>query len=83
MKSLLFGVAAVLLMVGCGKKDETRSGAVPSPPLQQQDSRTSATPAPPPPPAPNVGKGAEALQPGQAGDHSSPAFKGGGLPDKK
>ena len=85
MKSFIpLTVATALLIVGCGKKDEARSDAPRSPPVQQQDSKTPVTPTPPPP-SPDAPKGAvaPAPQPGQAGDHSSPAFKAGGVQDKK
>ena len=75
-------VAAALFAAGCGKTDVPPTPGVPklAPPAQG----TSSTPAQPPPmPAPDVPKGAEAAAPvpGQAGDQSSPAFKGGGKAD--
>ena len=85
MKSFIpLTVATALLIVGCGKKDEAAVGQPWSPPVQQQDSKTPVTPTPPLP-APDAPKGAvaPAPQPGQAGDHSSPAFKAGGVQDKK
>ncbi len=77
-------VAAVLLVGGCGKKDEARPVASQPPFVKPEDSKASVIPTPPLP-ASNAPKGAEAPlpQPGQAGDHSSPAFKAGGVPDKK
>jgi len=78
----LFGICAgtILFATGCGKTDN------PSPPkeAQQAPSAQGSTPAPslptPPLPDPVVPKGAGAPSPtpGQAGDHSSPAFKEGG-----
>ena len=81
-------VAADLLAGGCGKKEEARP-VTPQPPLMKPaDSLPPVAPTPPLP-APNVPKGAETPvphkelpHPGQAGDESSPAFKGGGQPDK-
>jgi hypothetical protein len=74
-------VAAVLLVGACGKKDDAQPVA-PAPPVMKSDA-PSSVPAPPLP-APDVPKGAAAQlpAPGQANDHSSPAFKGGGAPDK-
>ena len=82
MKSYIpFAVAAALLVSGCVKKDDSRPAASQPPVVKSEDSKP-VVPAPPLP-APNVPKGAEtpSPQPGQAGDHSSPAFKGGGAPD--
>lgn len=85
MKSYLpLVVAAVLLAGGCGKNEEARP-AVSQPSLTiPGDSLPSSVPTPPLP-AVNVTKGAVTPMPqaGQAGDHSSPAFKGGGKPDQK
>jgi hypothetical protein len=76
-------VAAALLIAGCGKKEEDRLAAPKPPESKPADVKQSTVPAPPLP-APNVPKGAapELPKPGQANDHSSPAFKGGGVPDK-
>lgn len=90
MKSYLpLIVTAALLFGGCGKKEEARPVA-PQPSLMKSGDSLLPFAPPPPLPAPNVPKGAEAPMPhlelphpGQAGDHSSPAFKGGGEPDKK
>ena len=82
-------VAAVLLAGGCGKKDEAQPVA-PQPPLMKPGDSLPPVAPTPPLPAPNVPKGAEVPSPhkelphpGQAGDHSNPAFKDGGQPDKK
>jgi hypothetical protein len=85
MKRYLILVVAVALSVGgCGKKDEPRP--VPSKPsvIKPEDSKASVIPTPPPPSS-DAPKSSEVPlpQPGQANDHSSPAFKGGGVPDKK
>jgi hypothetical protein len=66
----------VMFVAGCSKTD------VPPPPSVPNQASTPAQP-PPPMPAPNVPKGAEASAPvpGQAGDHSSAAFKEGGKTD--
>jgi hypothetical protein len=77
-------VAAVLLAGGCGKKEEARPVA-PQPSLMKPGDSLPPSAPTPPLPAPDVPKGAVTPmpQPGQAGDTSSPAFKGGGEPDKK
>jgi len=66
-------VAAVLLVGGCGKKDDARPVTAQPPAIKPEDSKASVLPTPPLP-ATNAPKGAEAQspQPGQAGDHSSP-----------
>lgn len=82
MKSYIpFAIAAALLVSSCGKKDDARPAAS-QPPLVKSEDSKPVVPAPPLP-APDVPKGAAAPspQPGQANDHSSPAFKGGGAPD--
>jgi hypothetical protein len=78
-----FAVAAALVFGGCGKKDEERLVAPKPPQVKAEDAKQSTVPTPPLP-APDVPKNAEAgsPKPGQANDHSSPAFKGGGVPDK-
>jgi len=73
----------VLFAAGCSKTE--------NPPLPKEAAQAPSTqgapstPAPPTPqlPDPVVTKGAEAPKPtpGQAGDHSSPAFKAGGKTD--
>lgn len=75
-------VAAALFLAGCEKADETQPEAPRQPPAQQESPVAPMTPSPPlpetnpptdnPPPTP---------QPGQANDHSNPAFKSGGKPD--
>lgn len=81
-------VAVVLLAGGCGKKEEVRPIAPQPSQMKPGDSLPPVAPTPPLP-APNVPKGAEVPSPhvelphpGQAGDHSSPAFRDGGQPDK-
>lgn len=73
----------IMFAAGCNKADDP-----PQPNLSQKASPapgSSASPAVAPPVMqdPNVPKGAEAPSPvpGQAGDQSSPGFKGGGKPD--
>ena len=75
-------VAAVLLVGACGKKDAPTPVA--SEPSVVKPEGTASAPTPPPP-APDAPKttGAQLPQPGQNNDDSSPAFKGGGVPDKK
>ena len=76
-------VAAALLIAGCGKKEEERLAAPKAPVSKPEDVKQSTVPTPPLP-SPNVptGTAPELPKPGQANDHSSPAFKGGGVPDK-
>ena len=81
--------AAVLLAGGCGKKEDARPVA-PQPSLMKPGDSLPAVAPTPPLPDPDVPKVAEAPlphkelpHPGQAGDHSSPAFTGGGQSDKK
>lgn len=81
--ALALCATTVLFAAGCNKADDP-----PKPNLSQK-----ASPAPGSSPAPavtvpvmpevSVPKGAEAAspKPGQAGDHSSPAFKAGGKTD--
>ena len=84
MKSYLAlaGLAAAAVLTACGKKDEPRTAA-PAPPVTKQEAQRPVEPTPPlPPPAATPAK-EELPKPGQANDHSSPAFKGGGAPDPK
>jgi hypothetical protein len=77
-------VAAVLLAGGCEKKEEARPLA-PQPPLMKPGDSlppVAPTPALPVPDAPKS-DGVPLPKAGQAGDHSSPAFKAGGELDKK
>jgi hypothetical protein len=85
MKLYLTLVVAVALSVGgCGKKDEPRPVASQPSVTKPEDSKAAVAPTPPLP-ASDAPKSSEVPlpQPGQANDHSSPAFKGGGVPDKK
>lgn len=77
-------VAAVLLAAGCGKKDPPAPVTSEPAVIKPGEAKTSNAPTQPPP-APDTpkGTGAQSPQPGQNTDHSSPAFKGGGVPDKK
>lgn len=74
---------AVLLAAGCGKKEDPKPTA-PRPSLMQPGDPLPATQPTPPLPAPDAPKGADTdlPKPGQANDHSSPAFKDGGKTDK-
>lgn len=76
-------LAAILLAGGCGKKEDAKVAA-PQPSLMQPGDPLPATAPTPPLPAPNVSQAAvpELPKPGQANDHSSPAFKSGGKTDK-
>ena len=84
MKRMLLVAVAVLLAGGCGKKDESRPVA-PQPSLVKPGDSLPPIAPTPALPAPDVPKDAAVPLPeaGQAGDHSSPAFKGGGEPDRK
>jgi|MudIll2142460700_1097286.scaffolds.fasta_scaffold14500_4 uncharacterized lipoprotein len=89
MKSLssTFAVcaSAIIFTAGCSKTD-TRSVPTAEPQSQSQSAQEAPAPqAPPatptsPMPPPDVPKGdaSSGPKPGQANDHSSPAFKGGG-----
>lgn len=68
----------VFFATGCSKPDNP-----PSPKVVEQAPSVAGSLAAPPLPDPIVPKGAEAAspKPGQAGDHSSEAFKGGGKTD--
>lgn len=76
--------AAVLVIAGCEKKDDARTGVSALPQGMQESPKTTVTVEPtPPPPPPNAPDKADTPlpKPGQANDHSSPAFKAGGQPD--
>ena len=73
--------AAVLVIAGCEKKDDARTGVSALPPVAQQNPQTTARATPPPPPNAPDKAGTPPPEPGQANDHSSPAFKAGGPPD--
>lgn len=83
---LLPVVAAVLLAGGCGENEEARPITPQTSLMKPGDPLPPTTPAHPLP-VPDVPKGplpeVELPRPGQAGDHSSSAFKGGGQPDEK
>lgn len=80
---LMLAVAAAVATGACGKKDDAKTAA-PAPPVTQQEAQRPVEPTPPlPPPATAPAKGEDLPKPGQAGDHSSPAFKAGGQPDPK
>jgi len=81
MKSRIPGLAifafAVLLAAGCSKTDSPapKTAAPPAKDIVVSPAETI------PDPVTRKDAGAPAPKPGQAGDHSSPAFKGGGAPD--
>lgn len=79
---LLSAVFFVLLAAGCSKS-ENDPKSVPQPSLMQPGDAVPSSVPTPPLPEPVVPKAAETdlPKPGQAGDHSSPVFKGGGKPD--
>lgn len=83
-KYLLLAVVAVVLIGGCGKKEEKVTDA-PQPSLMKPGNPLEGSVPPPPLPAPDVSKGAptDLPKPGQNNDHSSPAFKGGGTTSDK
>jgi hypothetical protein len=73
-------VGALVFSAGCNKTDTAPAPtAAPQAQPASQPQSPPATPTAPMPP-PEVPKGDEASgpKPGQANDHSSPAFKGGG-----
>ena len=73
--------SALTLATGCNKTDTTPVPTVAPPAQPVRDAQsTTAMPAPPPMPPPDVpaGDASSGPKPGQANDHSSPAFKGGG-----
>jgi len=84
IRIILLVLAAALTAAGCDKKDE-RSAAPGVPPVTAKDVQkaSEATPALPPPSVAPADKGAPFPKPGQANDHSSPDFKGGGVTDPK
>ena len=76
-------VAIALFVGGCGRKGRAAAGYFSD--ARYQTARFDSISPPAPLPRADTAKGAEVQspQPGQANDHSSPAFKGGGMPDKK
>lgn len=89
---LVLAVGVAVLIGGCGKNEDRKPAAPqpslmqssPSPPMMQLGDPMPATELSPRLPAPDVSKGTvpELPKPGQANDHSSPEFKGGGQSDK-
>ena len=85
---------AIALTAGCNKTD-TPPGPIAAPQSNTSPQATTAPPTDPvqstpstltaPMPTPDVPKGATSSgpKPGQANDHSSPAFKGGGAETSK
>ena len=84
--SILIAVASVFTIYGCGKQGDAPTAAAPTPAVKAEDAKQPAVPPTPATslPAPKNSKDAEAQlpTPGQANDHSNPAFKRGGVPDK-
>jgi hypothetical protein len=81
MKNYLAIGFALAMIAGCGNKDEPKTAA-PAPLAARQDAQTGPA-TPPPAPANAVDDGVQRPTPGQANDHSSPAFKDGGKADPK
>jgi hypothetical protein len=81
MRNYLAVGIALALMAGCGNKSEPKT-AVPAPPVAATDAQPNVVPPRPAPPN-AVDDSVQRPAPGQAGDTSSPAFKGGGQPDPK
>ena len=81
MKNYLAIGIALAMLAGCGNKSEPKTAA-PAPPVAPKDVPSSIVPTPPAPPN-AVDDGIQRPAPGQAGDTSSPNFKGGGKPDPK
>jgi hypothetical protein len=73
-------LGAMILAGGCGKKEETQPAGGGPPPMKAGEA-PPATAVPNPPLNPPKGEALPMPQPGQAGDHSSPAFKDGGKTD--
>ena len=85
MTSHLAIVLACAMIAGCGNKSEPKSEpktAAPAPPMAAKDAPPVVV-VPPPAPPNAVDDGKQRPAPGQAGDHSSPAFKEGGKVDPK
>lgn len=80
---LVLVVAAVVFAGGCGKKED-KVPVAPQPSLMTPGNPLPAVEPTPPLPAPDAPKSAatDLPKPGQANDHSSPAFKDGGKTDK-
>jgi hypothetical protein len=84
MKSLtsIFAVcASALIFTAACDKTDTRSVPTAAPPaqsVQEAQSPPSTPTAPMPPPDAPKGDASSGPKPGQANDHSSPAFKKGG-----
>ena len=74
---------AALFAFGCGKTESPPLPKITPPTLSVQGGLSTPTLPTAPLPEPKVPKGAEAPSPmpGQAGDHSTPAFKAGGKTD--
>lgn len=81
MKSHLAIVLACAMIAGCGNKSEPKTAA-PAPPVAAKDAAPVVA-VPPPAPPNAVDDGKQRPAPGQAGDHSSPAFKDGGKTEPK
>ena len=80
MKNYLAIGLALAMIAGCGNKDEPKTAA-PAPSVTRGEAQPG--PVTPPPPANAVDDGVQRPTPGQANDHSSPAFKDGGKADPK
>jgi hypothetical protein len=78
--SVLAVSSALAFAAGCSKTDTPPPGPTAAPATQPAQDAPPATPSPPPMPAPNAPKSdvSPEPKPGQANDHSSPAFKAGG-----
>jgi hypothetical protein len=81
--------SAMLLAIGCNRNDtpvappatppaNTSAQANAAPPTPATQDPPSTLTAPMPPPNAPQGDASSGPKPGQANDHSSPAFKGGG-----
>jgi hypothetical protein len=81
MKNYLAIGFALAMIAGCGNKDEPKTAA-PAPSATRGESQPGPV-TPPPAPANAVDDGVQRPTPGQANDHSSPAFKDGGKADPK
>ncbi len=75
-------LAFALISAGCGKRDDAPPAA-PVPPMKKDSSESPLVPSPPLPTVAPDSNPVPGPKPGEANDHSNPAFKGGGLPEPK
>lgn len=78
---LVMLLGAMIFAGGCGKKEEAQPVSGGPPPMKAGEA-PATTAVPNPPVNPPKGNAVPTPEPGQAGSHSSPAFKDGGKTDK-